>query len=155
MGQGTESCGGYEVDYDPVEEGLHDGLWQTRSGGSIKVEEMSMRHLHNAKRIARAKAECATFSCDAETWRDWVELLDREIDRRAYDDAKPSKTALKRVEKAVPAPPVRGSSVTMICHCKAEYTAREADLKRGWGLSCSKRCSAIRREFGRPAGRRK
>ena len=38
----------------------------------------------------------------------------------------------------------------MTCHCGVEYEAKGADLGRGWGFSCSKRCSAIRREFGRP-----
>lgn len=31
------------------------------------------------------------------------------------------------------------------CQCGRKYTARKADLKRGWGLSCSKTCAAIRR----------
>lgn len=38
---------------------------------------------------------------------------------------------------------------TMQCHCGLIYQARSADLKRGWGLSCSKSCAAIRRDFGR------
>lgn len=37
----------------------------------------------------------------------------------------------------------------MICHCGKRYRARMADLRRGWGYSCSKRCAAIRRDFGR------
>ncbi|UNM95915.1 hypothetical protein MMG00_12040 [Ignatzschineria rhizosphaerae] len=37
----------------------------------------------------------------------------------------------------------------MKCHCGTEYTAKGADLGRGWGFSCSKSCSAIRREFGK------
>lgn len=40
--------------------------------------------------------------------------------------------------------------VLMICHCGEEYTARSADLKRGWGYSCSKSCAAKRRDFGLP-----
>ena len=42
----------------------------------------------------------------------------------------------------------------MICHCDRKYEAREADLKRGWALSCSKRCAAIRRDYGKPKGKR-
>ena len=41
----------------------------------------------------------------------------------------------------------------MICHCGLHYEAREADLKRGWAMSCSKSCAAIRRDFGRPRAR--
>jgi bisphosphoglycerate-dependent phosphoglycerate mutase len=33
-------------------------------------------------------------------------------------------------------------------NCRIEYEAREADLKRGWGKSCSKRCAAIVRKYG-------
>lgn len=42
----------------------------------------------------------------------------------------------------------------MICHCGVEYDAREADLKRGWGYSCSKSCAAKRRDFGAPKAKR-
>lgn len=38
------------------------------------------------------------------------------------------------------------SKVNMVCHCGKEYTTRTADLERGWGLSCSKSCAAIRRD---------
>lgn len=37
--------------------------------------------------------------------------------------------------------------VAMICMCGNHYSAKQADLNRGWGLSCSKKCAAIRREF--------
>ena len=36
----------------------------------------------------------------------------------------------------------------MICHCGGRYDAREADLARGWGLSCSKSCAAKRKTHG-------
>ena len=42
----------------------------------------------------------------------------------------------------------------MLCHCGKEYDAREADLKRGWGYSCSKSCAAKRRDFGYPKAKR-
>lgn len=40
--------------------------------------------------------------------------------------------------------------VKMECHCGKIYDAKSADLKRGWGYSCSKHCAAVRRDFGRP-----
>lgn len=46
------------------------------------------------------------------------------------------------------------AKVLMICHCGAEYSAKSADLKRGWGYSCGKSCAAIRRDFGRPKAKR-
>lgn len=33
----------------------------------------------------------------------------------------------------------------MTCKCGATYQAREADVKRGWGKSCSKSCAARKR----------
>ena len=33
-------------------------------------------------------------------------------------------------------------------NCRIKYMARTADLKRGWGKSCSKRCAAIVRKYG-------
>lgn len=44
--------------------------------------------------------------------------------------------------------------IAMECHCGNQYFSKEADLKRGWGLSCSKHCAAVRRDFGRPAAKR-
>ena len=46
------------------------------------------------------------------------------------------------------------TTVNMICHCGMPYAARQADLDRGWGLSCDKHCAAIRRDFGRKAAKR-
>lgn len=43
--------------------------------------------------------------------------------------------------------------INLICHCGKSYTARQADLDRGWGLSCSKSCAATKRGFGRPKAR--
>lgn len=145
MGQGTDSCGGYDVDYDPYEEGMASGEWTQRNGVSISITAMTLSHLHGARRVAQGAAQRATFSSDREQWEEWVEMFDREIASRPAP-----------IPKAVTAPkaPPRGKMTVMICHCKQEYKAREADLKRGNGYSCSKRCAAIRREFGRPPAKR-
>ena len=38
----------------------------------------------------------------------------------------------------------RGKKVTISCkHCKTKKVVRFADVKRGWGLYCSKRCKAL------------
>lgn len=37
--------------------------------------------------------------------------------------------------------------VDRICQCcKKTFTARSADVKRGWALFCSKRCKAVEQE---------
>ena len=35
-------------------------------------------------------------------------------------------------------------------HCNAEYLADKRNLKRGWGLCCSKSCAAKKREMSKP-----
>lgn len=148
MGQGSDSCGGYEVDYDPYEEGMEKGEWTTRGGGTIQVANMTDSHIRGARRVAVRAAHEASFTSDAEKWEAWVEIFDAELARR---DAAPK---TPKAPKA-PAKPVRGTKITMICHCGKEYPAREADLKRGQSFSCSKSCAGIRREYGRPPAKRK
>ena len=42
---------------------------------------------------------------------------------------------------------VRGAKIARKCKsCGAEFEARVADVKRGWGLYCSKSCKAIKQE---------
>ncbi len=147
MGQGTESCGGYEVDYDPYSEGLSSGNWTQRDGTTINVSRMTIKHLYGAKAVAQRAAQRANFSSDAEMFNEWVEVFESEIASRNE-----SKTPMPAAKAAKP---TRGEKVKMICHCGEEYEARTADIKRGWGLSCSKRCAAIRRDFGRPAAKQK
>ena len=36
-------------------------------------------------------------------------------------------------------------------NCKKEYTADERNIKRGWGLCCSKSCAAKVREKSKPS----
>jgi len=47
-----------------------------------------------------------------------------------------------------------GKSLELICWCGSHYFAREADVSRGWGLSCSKSHAAIRRDYGKPKAKR-
>lgn len=148
MGQGTESCGGYDVEYDPYEEGLEKGEWTLRSGGSISITKMTPRHLRNAIQVCKNLAACATFTDQEDKWNAWVEMMEDELSRRP-------KPAPKTVKATAPKEKPRGKTVQMICFCGTEYPARQADLNRGWGLTCSKRCAAIRREFGRPAAKPK
>lgn len=156
MGQGTESCGGYEEEYDPYYEELRssDPRWTTRDGESVPVSKMTTKHLHGARQVALRASSRASFTSDSDTFDGWVELFDREIARRGVVVGRVAAMPIAQAAPKAPAP-LRGVKVWMVCHCGVEYQAREADLERGWGLSCSKRCAAIRREFGRPAAKRK
>lgn len=147
MGQGSDSCGGYEVDYDEYEEGLEEGMWTQRDHRQIHVSKMSARHLINARALAEARRRSASFTDEADKWQAWIDIFDSYIEIAERTPTTP--------KVSTPPKPVRGKKVTMICHCKAEYEARQADLNRGNGLSCSKRCAAIRREFKRPPAKPK
>ncbi|MNQ24550.1 hypothetical protein D3C85_377460 [compost metagenome] len=150
MGQGTDSCGGHDAEYDPYEEGLFDGMWTQRDGTKISVTAMTTSHLRGARRVAENAAICATFSSDEDQWNEWVEVFERELERRG-EEIKPN---AKYVSPSA-INPTHGEKTVMVCHCGTEYPARKADIDRGWGLSCSKRCASIRREYNKPAAKKK
>lgn len=150
MGQGTESCGGYDVEYDHHEEGLERGVWTQRDGSEIRVEDMTVSHLRGARRVADRAAMRANFSSDEEMWGEWVKILGEEIERRGEEIHPIAKYTSPSAVK-----PTRGAKTVMVCHCGTEYEARSADIARGWGLSCSKRCASIRRDCGKPAAKPK
>jgi len=152
MGQGTESCGGYEVYYDPYDAMESDGfrVWTTKDGGSIKVSDMTSSHIKNSIRLCRKKSLTSTFTCDSEKWDEWIEVFEDELSERTK--ITPSSTFSPKTPKTAtvkPKNPPRGKTVALTCHCGSEYNARIADLKRGWAKSCSKSCAAIKRDFGR------
>lgn len=46
----------------------------------------------------------------------------------------------------------RGQTVCVNCQrCGEVFVARVADINRGWGKYCSKRCKAIKQTYGRNA----
>lgn len=145
MGQGAEDAGGYEIDYDPAYEGLCHA--EPRWANETPVSQMSTAHVRNALRVARQMSGSCTFSCDDNKWEDWVHILDTEMASRSQRNQARAKT------KAAAKKPTRGAKHRMKCHCGTVYEARKADVKRGYGRSCSKRCASIRREYGRPAAK--
>ena len=150
MGQGTESCGGYDVDYDEYDEGLSTGMWTQRNGSQIHISKMTVSHMQGARRVAESAARRANFTCDIEKFEAWVDAFDDEISRRGGEvERAPAVYVDGSVKKET-----RGAKAQMQCHCGGFYLAREADLERGWGLSCSKRCASIRRDYKRPAAKR-
>lgn len=114
---------------------------------------MSEHHLKSTLRMVDRLARTATFSSEREKWEAWSGMFEDELSRRART-ASPVKSAVPAAPVKAKAP-VRGAKVWMICPCGKEYQARVADLKRGYGFSCNKSCAAVRREFGRPAAKRK
>ena len=145
MGQGTESCGGYDTEYDQYHEGLLSGFWTQRDGSEICVADMEASHIRNSIMICKKLSETESFSGDSDKWNQWIELFEFELSTRSKNKKEKS---LKENNKSGCS--IRGVKQKMQCHCGSIYFARVADLDRGWGFSCSKRCAAIRREFGRP-----
>ena len=145
MGQGTESCGGYEVEYDPhgYDESNGYTVWAGNKG-DYKVSSMKKSHIKNCIRLCESKSLSESFSCDSEKWQDWVEVFKAELLNR--DKSTPITRAAD--SKATQKP--RGQKKSMRCHCGQVYDARVADLKRGWALSCSKSCAAIRKKYKKP-----
>lgn len=148
MGQGTESCGGYELEYDPYDscESRSFSVWHGKDG-DYKVSEMSVSHMKNSIRLCVAMKKTASCSYDEEKWQEWIDVFEDEIRTRALSpeskktpNKKPIRSA-SRVEKK----PVRGAKKEVTCHCGKKFLARVADIKRGWGKSCSKSCAAIAR----------
>ena len=148
MGQGTESCGGYDVEYDPYDEGLATGHWTMKNGGTIHVSQMAPSHLRNTIALCQRAADRAGFSDERDKWNSWVEVLRDELKSRLQTRPVPVVSP-----NPLPLKPTRGLLQQMKCHCGRVYSARVADLNRGWGLSCCKSCAAVRRKYGRPAAK--
>lgn len=46
--------------------------------------------------------------------------------------------------------PILGFTIKSCDNCRKQYHADNRNLKRGWGLCCSKRCAAKMREKAKP-----
>jgi hypothetical protein len=78
--------------------------------------------------------------------REAVQLVEREIASRTVSQVavRSAPVEVSVVTSTKPKNGVRGKTVQRKCdnpHCKNVYTARQADLKRGWGRCCSKSCA--------------
>jgi len=144
MGQGTESCNGYELEYDSYEEGLQTGEWTMRGCSTIHISDMTMSHLRKTKRMCENLRHNSSFYDEADKWDMWVSMLSQEISSRQsiiINSSKkiPTATTLKQTKQKV-----RGAKIECKCkNCKTKFIARVADRKRGWAKFCSKSCKAI------------
>ena len=66
MGQGAESCGGYDIEYDPYDENESQGfsVWQGK-GFEYDVCKMSDDHIRNAIALCGRMSATSSFSCDS------------------------------------------------------------------------------------------
>lgn len=148
MGQGTDSCGGYDAEYDSYAENLAIGLWTQRNGTTIHVSKMSTSHIHNAIRHAERASDRASFTSDSDKWQQWIDLFHDELTTRRKQSTTKSTAGSSKPTSNY------GKTQQMICWCGKQYSAKIADLNRGWGLSCSKSHASIRRQQNKPAATR-
>jgi hypothetical protein len=78
--------------------------------------------------------------------REVSQMIDRETSRRGNQVvARSVPVEVRVVPNTIKKPVSKGGTVQRMCDnqgCKNVYTARQADLKRGWGKCCSKSCAA-------------
>lgn len=135
-----------EFAFDSIGENLCKGMWESQDYTQYKISEMTTSHLRNTIRHLQRKSSSMSFSCDSELFDDVIDVMQDElISRNGKLVVKKPKAANHKQKQAT-----RGSKVKLKCHCGDVYEARSADIKRGWAKSCSKRCAAIKRDFGRP-----
>lgn len=133
-----------QIEYDPYED-IHLG-WIQSDRSRIKLEVMTSSHIKNAMRICNGMAVSSSSTDEGEKWESWVDAFEEELASRT---SKPSNTNIADEKK-----PQRGAKLKLRCHCGKEYLARKAYWNRGWARSCSKRCAAIKREYGKPDAKR-
>lgn len=170
MGQGTAGMW-FEDEYDERDFNGNSELefgryWIGKSHQRYEVSKMSDRHIKNTIRMCHDLADCANFEDERDKWLGWVDVFESELygrrepvlsspyDRQVKQNKNRGKNSngkpvTKSIKQALKEGDITSGSVQMKCHCGAEYKAKVGDLRRGWALSCSKRCAAIRRDFGR------
>ena len=116
---------------------------------------MSNSHIKNAIKLCKRQASIESFSCDSDMWECWVEMFSDELYSRSISGKYVKQKSTQTADRKKRSPPKKlviesGANQQMICHCGREYKAKTADLKRGWGLSCSIRCASIRRKYKNP-----
>ena len=82
MGQGTDSCDGWNVDYNPYEDGLANGTWYPKDKPPIKVEDMSTKHIVNTLKMCQRLANDAAFDDERYLWQNWVDVFECELTDR-------------------------------------------------------------------------
>lgn len=131
MGQGSDSAGGDDFDYE-FDQASHDlkiKIWTKQNGDKIQLKDMTLSELNDAKFFATKQSfECLNDDI-ADHYINWFNILSFEVE---------SRTANSQEKKEA-----RGKKTKMTCSCGKIYFARDSDLKRGWGKSCSKSCAAM------------
>ena len=126
--------------------------WMMKTGQLKKIKNMTTSHIKNVINTLSVLKEkdLEYIDCDYD-----ISILRFELERRILQNDNSAdlnhqrnqeRKATKRKNKVQELIQTfnldnLGSNVNMICGCGDNYVARKADLKRGWGLSCSKKCA--------------
>lgn len=151
-------------EYNPYDFEESNGfeVW-TGSDKEYRVSEMADAHIRNAIKYCKRLIDSSNYESEEELWRDWIKVFETELvhrnrtDKNIQRNTNNSKipTASKKprkmpnvkqfIQKELEKYPEKKSH-EMYCEvCNERYTARTADLKRGWGINHTKSCTAYRK----------
>ena len=133
-------------------EDIDFSIWVDKTKTKHKIKNMSNKHIQNCIKFL----EKSNFN--EEIIQGYLESFEKELKHRKENNINIIKRngsllsdkAGRKLTKAFKKLSEEDwdnlpSKVNMKCACGNEYQTRKADLKRGWGLSCSKSCSAKRK----------
>lgn len=142
-----------EIPWSEIE--VNQEIWVDKNNQEHKIKNMSNKHIQNCINLIEKSKE------NSEAFEEYLEIFKKELQYRNENNIhiekrnnslifKDNKHVGRKLTKAFKNLKeedwdLMPSSVKMLCACDKEYQARKADLKRGWGLSCSKSCSAKRK----------
>lgn len=129
--------------------------WTMKNGQTKQLKNMTNSHIQNTINLLKDKMGKNQYISDRIRTLDSIDILSNELERRisendnSADQRYQAERTKKNSKKQIKIQDYKeyieslnlGSNVQMICGCGMEYTARKADLTRGWGRSCSKKCA--------------
>tara|TARA_R110000764_G_scaffold29039_1_gene68250 strand:+ start:649 stop:936 length:288 start_codon:yes stop_codon:yes gene_type:complete len=77
------------------------------------------------------------------------EEAEQYLRQRALERRRDQLRILRITVNTVKNTPVRGAKVEVKCSCGNIFTARKADVARGWGKYCSKSCKSTYKNNGK------
>jgi hypothetical protein len=104
--------------------------------GQCEEAEEHMRELEYQKRQKKKNFDAAVAA-----------EVKRQLDKNNIQPISNVTHNIDTITQIKPKPISRGKTVDVKCACCCStFKARVADVKRGWGKFCSKRCKAVKQE---------
>lgn len=151
MGQGTwgmaDDGGPVYSEADSRLDDLESGVWSGRDR-IYRIEDMSASHLDRVANLCYRMSLCASCTSIASTWRYLSRTFRAESAEKCRKVAIVSRGAALKVKLPQTPTVPRGARMERVCTCGNKFTARVADVKRGWGKYCGKSCAAKNNKAG-------